>query len=159
LRAGGPQRGPRRRTPLPVRESLKIGALNVSAFLANRSVDALLIGLDEPWGASLGNTLSADGNAVRSVAFETPSGCLHAVRRSLPDVVFCSVGCCRQVLADLRGERLQVPVVAVSRLPEVGLWLDALEWGAVDYCAAPFEPRQVRWVLQTSLQARANPIC
>jgi DNA-binding response OmpR family regulator len=50
-----------------------------------------------------------------------------------------------------------VPVIAVSRLPEVSAWLHALEQGAADYCGAPFEARQVRWALNSSL-APANRI-
>ena len=48
-----------------------------------------------------------------------------------------------------------VPVIVVSRLPEVSGWLWALEQGAADYCGAPFEARQVRWALNSSL-APAN---
>ena len=48
-----------------------------------------------------------------------------------------------------------VPVIVVSRLPEVSAWLWALEQGAADYCGAPFEARQVRWALNSSL-APAN---
>ena len=50
-----------------------------------------------------------------------------------------------------------VPVIVVSRLPEVSAWLWALEQGAADYCGAPFEARQVRWALNSSL-APANRI-
>ena len=50
-----------------------------------------------------------------------------------------------------------VPVIVVSRLPEVSSWLHALEQGASDYCGAPFEARQVRWALNSSL-APANRI-
>ena len=50
-----------------------------------------------------------------------------------------------------------VPVIVVSRLPEVSAWLQALEQGAADYCGAPFEARQVRWALNSSL-APANRI-
>ena len=50
-----------------------------------------------------------------------------------------------------------VPVIVVSRLPEVSAWLHALEQGAADYCGAPFEARQVRWALNSSL-APANRI-
>jgi DNA-binding response OmpR family regulator len=50
-----------------------------------------------------------------------------------------------------------VPVIVVSRLPEVSSWLRALEQGAADYCGAPFEARQVRWALNSSL-APANRI-
>ena len=50
-----------------------------------------------------------------------------------------------------------VPVIVVSRVPEVSAWLHALEQGAADYCGAPFEARQVRWALNSSL-ARTNRI-
>jgi hypothetical protein len=42
-------------------------------------------------------------------------------------------------------------------VPEVTDWLKALEHGAADYCGAPFEARQVRWLLNSSL-APANRI-
>jgi FixJ family two-component response regulator len=51
----------------------------------------------------------------------------------------------------VRHQRPELPVVVVSRLPEVRGWLDALEAGATDYCGAPFETAQVRWVLDSSL--------
>ncbi len=43
------------------------------------------------------------------------------------------------------------PVVVVTRLPEVSGWLDALEAGATDYCSAPFEAVQIRWILDSAL--------
>jgi DNA-binding NtrC family response regulator len=43
------------------------------------------------------------------------------------------------------------PVIVTSRLPEVKAWLSALEDGAADYCGAPFEPTQLRWVLNSAL--------
>ncbi len=39
-------------------------------------------------------------------------------------------------------------VIVVNRLPESGRWLDALELGAADYCGAPFETTQIRWLLE-----------
>ena len=54
-------------------------------------------------------------------------------------------------LVSMRQIRPGVPVIVVSRLPEVSAWLRALEQGAADYCGAPFEPRQVRWALNSSL--------
>ena len=54
-------------------------------------------------------------------------------------------------LTNVQGSCPGVPVVVVSRLPEVSAWLEALERGAADYCGAPFEARQVRWVLNSTL--------
>jgi DNA-binding response OmpR family regulator len=56
-------------------------------------------------------------------------------------------------LGVIRESRPDLPVIVVSRLPEVSAWLDALEQGAADYCGAPFERRQVGWVLNSSLPA------
>jgi len=46
------------------------------------------------------------------------------------------------------------PVVVVSRVPEVNDWLDAMDAGAADYCAAPFEREQLDWILESNLGAR-----
>jgi len=69
-----------------------------------------------------------------------------------PQVVFCSVE-----PKTLRRALRRFPkraVVVVSRLPEVRAWLDALEAGAADYCAAPFESIQLNWILQNQLGVR-----
>jgi DNA-binding response OmpR family regulator len=44
-----------------------------------------------------------------------------------------------------------IPVIAVTRMPESKQWLDALEAGALDYCGAPFERIQIRWIMDTVL--------
>jgi DNA-binding response OmpR family regulator len=68
-------------------------------------------------------------------------------KRTPPDIVFCppAAAILSAALARFRG----LPVVVVSRLPEVEGWLNALENGAADYCAAPFEAPQLRWLLDT----------
>jgi DNA-binding response OmpR family regulator len=47
----------------------------------------------------------------------------------------------------------ETPVVMVNRVPENSRWLDALELGASDYCGAPFEAVQVRWLIDAVLRA------
>jgi hypothetical protein len=70
--------------------------------------------------------------------------------RKNPQVVFCPAapGILRRALR--RFPRL--PVVVVSRLPDVAGWLDALEAGAADYCSAPFESIHLNWILQSQLR-------
>src|SRR5689334_16651631 len=51
-------------------------------------------------------------------------------------------------LRRLRMERPDLRVVLVNRLPENTRWLDALEMGAADYCGAPFEAVQMRWLVE-----------
>jgi DNA-binding NtrC family response regulator len=49
---------------------------------------------------------------------------------------------------------VESPVVVVSRVPEVDDWLDAMDAGAADYCAAPFEREQLDWILESNLGMR-----
>jgi DNA-binding response OmpR family regulator len=51
----------------------------------------------------------------------------------------------------VRAERPTLPFVVVTRIPETGEWLDALEAGATDYCSAPFESRQINWLMEAAL--------
>lgn len=40
-------------------------------------------------------------------------------------------------------------VVMVSHLDETGLYLEAMERGAHDYCCRPFERQHLQWLLET----------
>ena len=53
----------------------------------------------------------------------------------------------RSTLSLLLESYPHLPVVVVTRHPEPRFWLDALDAGAADYCGAPFERVQLRWVL------------
>jgi DNA-binding response OmpR family regulator len=52
----------------------------------------------------------------------------------------------------LRQTKPEASIVVVSRHPEVSDWLDSIEAGATDYCAAPFETAQMKWILETSMR-------
>jgi DNA-binding NtrC family response regulator len=75
------------------------------------------------------------------------------------DLVFCSAE--RNSLANLLQATLQyrprLRIIATSRLPETAEWLDSVEAGATDYCAAPFEATQIRWLLDTHL-SKQKPV-
>lgn len=73
------------------------------------------------------------------------------------DAVFCNGDCpsYSALLRQIRGLRPYLPVVVVTRLPEAEKWLNALEAGADDYCSAPFEREQVRWILSSVLSRGA----
>lgn len=109
-----------------------------------RSRIALLFGLEEALASSLQEVLSRCGCHSKRAGSEES--------RRPADIVFCpaSPDLRRAALARFRG----LPVVVVSRLPEVEGWLDALEDGAADYCAAPFEPVQLKWLLDTHTRHR-----
>ena len=55
------------------------------------------------------------------------------------------------LLREVRASRPGLPFVVVTRLPETREWLDALEAGATDYCSAPFEHRQINWLMESAL--------
>ena len=103
----------------------------------------LLLGLEAPIAEQLRSVLQQLGQDVSTTAdtaidvqvIFAPEGNLQPIQQSRPGV----------------------PVIVVSRLPEVSKWLEALEQGASDYCGAPFEARQLRWALNSSL-APANRI-
>jgi hypothetical protein len=72
------------------------------------------------------------------------------------DVIFCSAD--REMVRQLRSIYPKTSIVVVSRYPEVSGWLDSIEAGATDYCAAPFDSTQMKWILESSrlVQARAG---
>lgn len=58
------------------------------------------------------------------------------------------------LLRKVREARPALPFVVVTRNPETNAWLDALEAGATDYCSAPFENRQIHWLMEAALPRR-----
>ncbi|MGI8992476.1 MAG: hypothetical protein ACR2I2_23200 [Bryobacteraceae bacterium] len=58
---------------------------------------------------------------------------------------------CLKLLATVRAHDSSTPFIVVNRLPETARWLEALEAGATDYWAAPFERVQLRWLLDSAL--------
>lgn len=110
----------------------------MTELIAN-TCKALLYGLEPPLAAALTEALK-DCNCAALCADPEADW-----QRS--DIVFCSprADVLRQVLSLYR----DVPVVVVSRLPEMEDWLNALEAGAADYLAAPFETIQLRWLLNS----------
>jgi DNA-binding NtrC family response regulator len=104
--------------------------------------------------SELGRSLRDLRHSVLSEAFTCAADCLATIGRVGADLVFC--GTDRQqyltILQDLRHQGQTVPVVVVSRLPETGDWLDAMDAGACDYCAAPFELHLVQRIVENALE-------
>ncbi|HNY41256.1 MAG TPA: hypothetical protein PKJ41_12710 [Bryobacteraceae bacterium] len=98
---------------------------------------AYLHGLAEPLNSDLKKVL-------KSVACDTAESPQQA------QIVFCAWD--PQEFQSLRSQFGTLPVVVVSRVPDMSGWLDALEAGASDYCAAPFESIQLRWILDAHLR-------
>jgi DNA-binding response OmpR family regulator len=108
----------------------------------------LLIGLETTMADELSRVLRQLGENVQTA---TPGN--GAADLAETQVIFAS----EVDLLSIQRSRPGVPVIVVSRLPEVSAWLQALEQGAADYCGAPFEARQIRWALNSSL-APANRV-
>ncbi len=105
-------------------------------------------GLESPIPFELERVLTHEGHQVTVRESHDYAGA---------DAVFCS-GDGPDYAMLLHGIRRQwpnLPVVVVTRLPDSDKWLDALEAGASDYCSAPFEPIQVRWILSAVLGRKA----
>ena len=70
------------------------------------------------------------------------------------DIVFAGGGARRYLplLLGIRQARPALPFVVVMRIPDTSQWLDALEVGATDYCAAPIESCHINWVMESALR-------
>jgi DNA-binding response OmpR family regulator len=108
----------------------------------------LLAGLEPTIADELSRVLRQLGQSVHTTAASSVAGVPEDIQ-----LIFAP----EEDLAIAQQTHPGVPVIVVSRLPEVSSWLRALEHGAADYCGAPFEARQVRWALNSSL-APANRI-
>jgi len=51
------------------------------------------------------------------------------------------------IVRDIRADRPDIFLVVVTRVPDHGKWLDALEAGADDYCCLPLDRQQIGWLL------------
>lgn len=69
------------------------------------------------------------------------------------DIVFAGgePTCYMPLLRRVREARPTLPFIVVTRIPETGDWLNALEAGATDYCSMPIETRQLRWLMESAL--------
>lgn len=106
----------------------------------------LLAGIEPILAQELHQYLSSRGIEVHeSVSLEAQT---ESPETQKFDLVFCEThhpGLLKLLHA------VSSPVVVVSRVPEVNDWLDAMDAGAADYCAAPFEREQLDWILESNL--------
>ena len=103
-----------------------------------------LLGLPEDLGKQLARVLLDESYQVSRRLYvsdlrRTPNCCAVFISGDAPDY--------RQTISLLRQAHPGLPVIVVTRLPEAWHWLEALDAGAADYCGAPFEHIQLRWIL------------
>ncbi len=111
----------------------------------------VLIGLEQPIASQLGRALNADCHQVEHRSWNEPADDLVDA-----DIVFADGEGKRykDLLCGIRNAKPDLPFVVVTRIPETSGWLDALEAGATDYCSAPFEARQISWLMESALSFR-----
>jgi len=95
----------------------------------------ILAGLELRTEQDLSRVLTGQGHQVIIGWEGTPAA----------DALFC--GADSALVSKVRALRPQLPVIAVTGLPEQTKWLDALEAGAAEYCCAPFETAQLSRLL------------
>lgn len=114
---------------------------------------ALLYNLDDNLALELRSALGHQTLDMSAARCETLAECLDYAQRASPRIIFCPFS--QQLVSLLSGLESGlhgVPVVVVTRHPETREWIDSIEAGASDYCSAPFEPRQLRWIIDSSRQ-------
>jgi DNA-binding response OmpR family regulator len=109
----------------------------------------LLVGLEQTTAAQISRALAVERHRV-----EQKTQTLGMVEIMSADIVFAGGEPSQylSLLRQVRDQRPTLPFVVVTRVPETNEWLNALEAGATDYCAAPFESRQIHWLMEAALQ-------
>jgi DNA-binding response OmpR family regulator len=113
-----------------------------------------LTGVEESVAKSLRRVLAIENHQIEDRSSASPiDDFLDA------DIVFAGGGAKRYLplLLGIRQARPALAFVVVTRIPETSEWLDALEAGATDYCAAPIESCRIKWVMESALR-RARSI-
>lgn len=115
-----------------------------------------VFGLEGALDEELRSVLNEQHYKVFSKPYRSASDCVEAIRKTRATVAFCPAApeLYRPLLEALQKQNRRFPVIVVSRLPEVPQWLDAMEAGASDYCSAPFEAREINWILENAIKAR-----
>ena len=118
----------------------------------------VLFGLDDSLASELRRVLVSQQQTVFSEPFLAPRECLALVERTGAELIFCSSHGRRYpaLLEAVSRFNPHLPVVVVSRVPETAEWLDAIEAGASDYCAAPFETAHIQWILDSALKHHSS---
>ena len=123
---------------------------------SERVSSIVLLGLADDLVPELERVLSDERHAVYSRPFPAPSLLLKLIDELHAEIVFCAAAPTQytRLLEALKERKPSVRLVVVSQRPEVSEWLETLEAGAWDYCAPPFEPARVRWILEGALKSR-----
>jgi len=106
----------------------------------------VLIGMADELAGPLIRVLRQEAHQVNQVR-----SAHRAQSRFQPEIAFVSADRhgFEADITRLRQLAPDIPIVVVTREPELSRWLDGLEAGASDYWCAPFERVQVRWIMSS----------
>jgi DNA-binding NtrC family response regulator len=113
----------------------------------------VFIGLEEATANLIGRALTAQRHEIAHKQWDNGIPDFFQA-----DIVFAGGNSAEYLplLRLVREARPELPFVVVSGASNIVQWLDALEAGATDYCSAPFEMRQVQWVMESAMLGRAS---
>src|SRR3954465_11316125 len=126
-------------------------SLGESKMVDQNTIEATVLfhGLDSELAMDLRAALSGFCEGIQAEVLPGVAQSKATLRTDCATVVFC--GTKTETVKDLRRINPKASIIAVSRLPETTDWLNVIEAGADDYCAAPFESHQLRWILDSTL--------
>jgi DNA-binding NarL/FixJ family response regulator len=110
--------------------------------------NVVLFGLSEALSADLETALGGIAGDIEATSL-TPEECLESAKRNSANVFFCGPNA--ELVRELRRQCPNTVIIAASRIPDTDDWLDAIEAGADDYCAAPFETAQLTSMIASNL--------
>ena len=120
---------------------------------------ALLYRLDPVLQSELKTVLAKPDIGLDTDTCSELEDCRQRLHDLQPVILFCPYEAALD--ESIQAFQSRVPVIVVSRVPDTREWISAMEAGACDYCAPPFELTQLRWMLRaaasgvTSLHATA----
>lgn len=105
----------------------------------------ILIGLGQIAAGQIRRALVVNGHQVTQYSHE--DGVAPKVLAA--DIVFAGgePSYYLPLLRSVREARPTMPFIIVAQVPKTGEWIDGLEAGATDYCSAPFDARQLHWMM------------
>jgi DNA-binding NtrC family response regulator len=118
----------------------------------------VIFGLADRLASDSGKILSEQGHDVVSSPFLPAAQALNLIKKVNADFIFCDADPAHYLvlLEAIRRVNLGLPLVVVSPQPDTHAWLDALQAGATDFCAPPFESAALRWILESARSSRCG---
>jgi len=107
-----------------------------------------LTGIEDSVAKTLQHALAIERHQIETRPCDTPvDDFLNA------DIVFAGGGAKQYLplLQRVRQSHPTLPFVVVTVFPNTTEWLDALDAGATDYCSAPFQLRQISWLMESAV--------